>query len=163
MKKVIFFMMMVLTCQLAGAQQVGDLYGKYKAARGSESVSISPFTIRLASLFADNDEDRHVLNAISSVRILSLESCSEGVKANFHNDITTLQFSGYESLVDIDGSEGNMRIMMRMKDNIARELLILCGDPADCALIQIKGKMTMEDIAKITKDQGGRGLHISLN
>jgi len=163
MKKVVFFMMMILACQMASAQKVGDLYGKYKGARGVESVSISPFALRLASFFADNDEDKHMLNAINSVKILSLESCSDGVKNSFLSDIESLQISGYEPLVEAQDDQGNMRIMMRMKDNVARELLILCGDPADCALIQIKGRMTMEDIAMIAKSRDGKGLHLSVN
>jgi len=158
MKKIVLVFVLVLACQMSSAQGVNDLFGKYAHANNAESVNISPLLIKFARLFADNDDAR-VLKGIHSLKVLDLDECSIDVKSQFTADVDRLQTAGYEPLMEASKNDENTRFLLKMQDNVVREFLIVCGGSDDCALIQIKGKMPIEDIiafAESSKKGNGR-------
>ena len=162
MKKLLILCVMVLACQLGSAQQVSDLFEKYAHVQNAESVSVSPLLIKFARLFADGDDAR-VLKGINSLRVLDLDDCSNEVKERFASEASALEVKGYESLMEASKNDENTRFLLKMKDDVVHELLILCGGADDCALIQIKGKMTLQDVVELAENskKGDGHVHIS--
>lgn len=158
MKKFVILFVMVLACQMGSAQGVSDLFSKYAKAHNAESVNVSPLLIKFAKLFAD-DDDAKALKGINSVKILDLDDCSTDVKSQFTADVDRLETNGYETLMEANKNEEKTRFLLKMKDDVVSEFLIVSGGSDDCALIQIKGKMTLQevvDLAESSKKGDGR-------
>ena len=151
MRKYVMLFVMVLACQMGSAQGVSDLFSKYANAHNAESVNVSSLLIKFARLFADGD-DAKVLKGINSIKILDLDECSTDVKSQFTADVDMLQTKGYEPLMEASKNEENTRFLLKMKDDVVNELLIVSGGSDDCALIQIKGKMTVQDVVELADD-----------
>ncbi len=162
MKKLLILCVMVLACRLGSAQQVSDLFSKYAHVQNAESVSVSPLLIKFARLFADGDDAR-ALKGINSLRVLDLDDCADEVKQRFASDASALEVKGYESLMEASKNDEKTRFLLKMQDDVVRELLIVCGGVDDCALIQIKGKMTLEDVVTLAENskKGDGHVHIS--
>ena len=148
MRKYVMLFVMVLACQMVSAQNVSDLFSKYSHAHNAESVNISSLLIKFARFFADGDEAK-ALNGINSIKILDLDECSTDVKSQFTADVDKLETNGYESLMEASKNEENTRFLLKMKDDVVNELLIVSGGSDDCTLVQIKGKMTIQDVVEL--------------
>ena len=162
MKKLVILCVMVLACQVGAAQGVSDLFSKYAHVHNAESVNVSSLLIKFAKLFADS-EDARVLKGINSVKILDLDDCSTEVKSQFTADVDRLETNGYEALMEADKNEAKTRFLLKMKDDVVSEFLIVSGGSDDCALVQIKGKMTLQDIVDLAENskKGNGNINIS--
>ena len=61
--------------------------------------------------------------------------------------------SGYETLMKVKDEEDNVQILFKAKDDVIKELVIVCGGNEDCALIQIKGNIRQEDIDELVRQE----------
>ena len=61
--------------------------------------------------------------------------------------------------MEANKNEEKTRFLLKMKVDVVSEFLIVSGGSDDCALIQIKGKMTLQevvDLAESSKKGDGR-------
>lgn len=134
---------------------VSDLFGEFKKCEHADYVHIPKLLIKLASVFAkDEDEsDRKVIRAVSSVRILDLSDCSSDVKLSFADKLNRLKTSGYEKLIQQKSKDEQSLILTKMKKNCIRELVIVSSDGDDCTLLLIKGKIRPKDVHALINDK----------
>lgn len=158
MKKImILLMMMVVAVTNLSAKSVKQLINEYKHEAKAENVYVSPLLMKVARMAADKDDmdevGRLALKKVKSVRVLSLEDCNKEVKARFSKEVENLNDEKYEPLVVANSDGEQVKVMMLTKDDIIRELVIFATDEEDCAIIQLTGKMTQDDIQFIVNDQ----------
>ena len=55
----------------------------------------------------------------------------------------------YETLVQVNDEGEKVHILAKSKNDVIRELLIVCTGNGDCTLVQLKGKVSKEKIAKL--------------
>ncbi len=158
MKKIMMLMLlMVAVVTNLSAKSVKQLIDEYKHEAKAESVYVSPFLMKVARMAADKDDmdeaGRLALKKVKSVRVLSLEDCSKEVKARFSREVESLDDEEYQPLVVANSDGEQVKVMMLAKDDVIRELVIFATDADDCAIIQLTGKMTQDDIQFIVNDQ----------
>ena len=71
-----------------------------------------------------------------------MEACSKNVQERFNKKINAQQIEGYETLVQVNDEGEKVRILAKSKNDVIRELLIVCTGNGDCTLVQMKGKVS---------------------
>ena len=103
----------------------------------------------IGKMFMGNDSDAKLARKFKSIRILDLEACSTSVKERFSKKINAQRIKDYETLVQVNDEGEKVHILAKSKNDVIRELLIVCTGNGDCTLVQLKGKVSKEKIAKL--------------
>lgn len=131
------------------AQDLNSLFDEFKKEPNADCISISPFMMAIGKMFMGNDSDAKLARKFKSIRILDLEACSTSVKERFSKKINAQRIKDYETLVQVNDEGEKVHILAKSKNDVIRELLIVCTGNGDCTLVQLKGKVSKEKIAKL--------------
>ena len=151
MKKLITLLAVLLTAQALWAGNIKEVFNEFKDAEHADYVSISPFLIKIGKMFVDDEdgEAQWALKHIKSMQVLDLDDCSADVKQRFAKRISQLQLDGYEPLVRVNEDGEQVRILIKGKENVIHEMLIVCAGTDDCTLVRFKGKFKESDIDQL--------------
>lgn len=153
MKKYVFILVLLIVGQNCLAQSAESLFNYFKDEKGVESVSISPFLMKFARLFMDEDDKNNpMIKDINSVQVLDLEDSPKNVQERFAKEVKKLKLNGYETWIQVKEDGETVKIVAKVKDDVVRELLILQAGDDDCALVLMKGKIKREDIQAVIED-----------
>ena len=89
---------------------------------------------------------------MNSIEVLSFEECGSTVKDDLRAAIKKLKDPNFETMVNSNEEGNRTKVMVRIDEDIIRELVILTTDGGDDALIRIKGKIKPSDIEKVVND-----------
>lgn len=156
MKKYIFTLLMLIACQLSYGQSIDSLFDEFGSAQNADCVNVSPFLMSIGKMFAGNDKDAEIIGKVKSMRVLDLEECSESIKTRFSKKANKLSLDGYEELMRVNDSGEKVRVLMKEKKDVIRELLFVITGNDDCTLVQINGKFTKDDIDKLVNQETGK-------
>lgn len=163
MKKYIFTLILLLMCHWGHSQSINALFDEFKNEPNAEYINASPLLMAIGKLFigngkliTDDDEGVEIAKKIRSAKIMDMEDCSKEVQNRFKKRVGTLKTKGYETLVRINDEGDKMHILMKMKKDVIRELLLVFTGDDDCNLIQINGKFTKKDIDNLINQQIGQ-------
>lgn len=149
MKKYILALALLFVCHIGFAQDLNSLFDEFKKEPNADCISISPFMMAIGKMFMGNDSDAKLVRKFKSIRILDLEACSTSVKERFSKKINAQRIKDYETLVQVNDEGEKVHILAKSKNDVIRELLIVCTGNGDCTLVQLKGKVSKEKIAKL--------------
>lgn len=153
MKKYVIVLVWMAICQTGFAQSAESLFNYFKDEKGVESVSISPFLMKFARLFMDEDDKNNpMIKGINSVQVLDLEDSPKNVQERFAKEVKKLKLNGYETWIQAKEDGETVKIVAKVKDDIVCELLILTTGDDDCSLMLIKGKIKRNDIQAVIED-----------
>lgn len=160
MKKYLFTLLLLVVCHLGYGQSIDGLFNEFGSERNADCVNVSPFLMSIGKMFAGHQEGSEIVGKIKSMRVLDLEGCSANVKERFNNKVGKLNVNGYDELMRVNDDGEKVRVLMKIKKEVIRELLLVCTGNEDCTLIQINGKFTKDDIDKLvnqeTRKKNGR-------
>lgn len=143
--------------QMASAKSLGRLIEDYRYHKNAEYVHVTPLLMKMAWTAMGHDarigEEGRLVRKIKSIRTLDLEECSADVKHRFSADVQKLEMSGYEPLVTTRDDGETVKIMMKAKGDVIRELVIICSDSDDCALVWLNCKVKMNEIQSLVDMQ----------
>lgn len=154
MKRFVLTCMTILLTLVAGqAKDISDLFDDFKKERHADYVSVSPFMMKMAGMFASASDGGEIMQGIHSVRVLDLEECSSSVKQRFNREVNDVNVSDYEEMVRVKDEGELVRILVKQDKDIIREMVILCTGGDDCTLVALTGKIRQQDIDKIVDRQ----------
>jgi hypothetical protein len=115
---------------------------------------VSGGLLKFAAMLDRHDEDLNAMaSCITRIRILAQDE-DNGTDPGFYTRIMDqLDRSVYEEMMDITSSGTKAKILVKADGDTFSEFLMVVGGD-DNALIQIKGKMTTEDIQRLSADMG---------
>jgi len=152
MKKLITLLLIALFPVLAVAQNsaVDKVFKKYENRDGFTVVTISKGLLKMAADIDDEDQEaKEFLGRINSIKILAVEDRSD---VNLYDEVlSSLDKSDYEELMTVKSSEEDVLMLAKKDGDIIEELILLVGGKEDNALVFISGRMSMKDMAKISK------------
>lgn len=164
MKRLFVFIALTITATLVyGQKSIDDLFEKYAGKDGFTTVTINGNLLKMAHLFADNDDDNEIPANITGIRILAQED--DGIKVeNFYDLVMKdIDLKNYDEFMRVKKSDQDLRILVRSEGNKFKEFLLIAGGK-DNALIQINGNMTYEEVKKLSSDaEKDHGLNITGN
>ena len=147
-----FSVVLVCAVMLVGcstSKTYSDIINDFRRADGSEYVSVPTALLKAGTAILPKGDISDIARSISSIRILSLSNCSDRVKKRFMRSIEKADDSGYEPFAATNSKHEQMRVLTRSEDDYVREILIASADHGDCDIVQVLGKIKMEDVQKV--------------
>ena len=87
MKKVLFSLLLLLSCQLAFSQSASALFNDYKQERKATYVSVPRAMMSIAAGKLKDGNVQALLQQVQSARVLTLSDCRKGVRKKFAQDV----------------------------------------------------------------------------
>ena len=143
-KKILFVLLaLFLTAPVMRSQKsVDQLFNEFSKEKGVERVSIGKFTMKLVGLFEKD------VKGVDGVEVFSFDECEKSVRDSLNSAIASLKDENYETMVSVNEDSERTKILVKVKDDTIRELVILTtGD--DPAIIRIKGKIKPSDVDSV--------------
>ncbi|WP_455672777.1 DUF4252 domain-containing protein [Phocaeicola sp.] len=156
MKKIIFTLLLLVVCHIGYGQSISALFNEFGNEPNADCVTISPFLMSIGKMFSANHEGSEIVGNIKSMKVIDLEDCPAEVQERFIKKVNKLDLDGYETLMRMNDEGDKVRVMMKMKKEVIRELLLVCTGNGDCTLVQINGKFTKDDIDKLINRETGK-------
>ena len=158
MKRIMTLLLILAAAmQMASAKSLGRLIEDYRYQKNAEYVHFTPLLMKMARTAmghdARSDEECRLVRKIKSIRTLDLEECSADVKRRFSADVQKLEMDDYEPLVTSRDDGETVKIMMKTKGDVIRELVIICSDSNDCALVWLNCKVKKDEIQSLVDMQ----------
>lgn len=144
MKKLIALFAFVFVCQLGYGQSINQLFNDLSQHKNTTKVRIGKTIMALAGLFGDT-------MGVDGVEVLEFSSCDNEVKAQFKETVRSLKDPLFDTLVNTSENGNRTKVMVRIEDNMIRELIVLTSGNND-ALVRIKGKIKKSDIEKLVNE-----------
>ncbi|MBR1889730.1 MAG: DUF4252 domain-containing protein [Alloprevotella sp.] len=147
MKKIFILTAMWLVCMSGFSQTVNDLFSQYKDKEGVELIQMPKEVLRLASGNIDDENVEAVLENIDLITVLQIENKS--LVADFSEKTAGLEQQGYNKIVTSQEENERVLILSRSEGDDIVELLVLSIEPDEVTLVQVLGKIKVEDVEKI--------------
>ncbi|MFO7924726.1 MAG: DUF4252 domain-containing protein [Bacteroidales bacterium] len=163
MRKLLFFITLIIipVCVNAQVSPVDRLFEKYSGQEGYTSVYISKYMFSLFSDIENENEDKeleNILGKLTGIRILASEEARE-TGVNFFTEIMNdLPVTEYQELMVVKEKDQDFKFLIREKDGIISELLMIAGGKSNNALISIQGNIDLNTISKLSKSMNIEGL-----
>lgn len=158
MRKIILIITAISMAGLLQAQKadpVDDFFDRYSEKEGFTTVTISG---KLLGLFAgknDNNEERDIINRLTSIKILSVGDSLLNRSINFYNELSKkLDLSIYEELMDVKEGQNTTKFLIRQKGDMISELLVITGGPDGNTLISIRGDLDLRSLSELSEGTG---------
>lgn len=150
MKKLLAILAILLISQIGyGQSKMNQLFDEFRKESDVTSINIGKITMKLANLFTET-------MGVDGIEVLDFENCDQQVKERLSNAIKNLKDPGYETMVTSNENNGRTKVLVNMKEDTIRELIILTtGDK--CALVRIKGKIKPSDIERVINEHKNNG------
>lgn len=145
LKKSLIFMAFILISQYGFSQNVDKLFSEFSHSPHAETVNLSKFLTSLIKPFSKE------LKGIDSINVLDMSECPTEVKDNFSKKVKKLKDDKYETLVRSNEDGENTQVLVKIKDEAIRELVVITTG-SDCCLVRIKGKFKQSDVASLVND-----------
>ena len=130
------------------AMTVNQFIDKLDRQEGVSRISLSPFVMKICSLFEDT-------KGVNSVKLLNLENCSPAMREQFIDDLRSLKDSDFDTVVSSNEGGEYSKILMKVEDGVIKEIVV-CNIDGEIAVIQVKGKIKPENMDEVIEDNDGR-------
>lgn len=138
------FSCILLVATLYAQTSLNALYNEFSRESNASNVNLNGLAMMIAKPFLEN----HSNSKISSIRVLSLDECTQEVKDRFNESALRFGDKQYELFVSSNEPDEKVRIFLKFQDSMIREMVIITmGDSPE--LVQLKGKIKPSDIEKL--------------
>ena len=165
MKKQLITIVLIISCVSISFGQ-GEVVKKYFTKfENDETFTKISVNSKMFSLFSDlentSEEDiDDFLEAVSKLKGMKA-LVSEQVanpKSLYENAISDIEKEGYEELMTVQDAEENVKMVIKEKNNIIKELLIVVGGKEKFILLNIYGEIDIKTISKLAGSMSIRGV-----
>lgn len=153
MKKCIFSLFIIFALsQVSYGQSLDNLMLKVSKADNVETVKIGGFLMACGKLFG-GVSDMPVARGVKGMEIYSLENCHFSLKKEFSDVFNSLKDgNGYETVILAKENKEGVRIMVKKEKDAIKEVIFLCMDKSDPAIIKFTGKIKDKDIERLVNE-----------
>jgi hypothetical protein len=150
-KPLLTFVIALFLCLQGFSQNdaIGKFFSQYANDDKFTVVSISPKMFKMMSKIKWDDVDndtKQVIQQITSLRILTTET--NGLQY-YKEAIQKLNVAEYEELMTVKSDGANVRFLVKEKNNLVSELLMLVGGKDEFVLMSITGNIDLDKISKL--------------
>jgi len=145
-------LMALFTLTISAQSTIDKLFNKYRGVEGFTTVTVNGNLLKmLADIDDEEDEDlMKFADKFTSIRILAQEDDDMDVDNFYDAVIDEVNRGGYEEMVTINSDGSDVKIMVKADGKVFTEFLLIAGGD-DNALIQIKGRLSMEEVKEMSK------------
>lgn len=152
MKRLFLLIVMALIPGLMMAQDVVDkLIQKYQGQHGFTTVLINKELFEMVAAIETDEDLSKMKDMVENIRIIAFDGAS-AENLNFYNEIISqLDVNSYKELMRVKEANEDVVFYSKYNKNIIEELLLIAGGKDENAIISIKGKINLKDIAQLSK------------
>lgn len=143
-KYVLIAGLLALSSSLIQAKSIDQFLNDLNSQENVTHVTVGPIVMKISSLFTET-------MGVNSIKVLCLEDCSSETLNRYKEDIRNLKDPEFEPLVTSNEDGEVAKIMVKIKDEMIREMLI-CSVDDEVAVVHLKGKIKPEDIARVINE-----------
>lgn len=148
------YLSVILVCALvftgcSTSKTYSDIINDFRQADGSEYVNIPSALLKAGTAMLPKGDISDLARSITSIRILNLSNCSDRVKKRFIKTLSNANDAGYEPFMATNSKYEQTRVLTRSDDDYVREILIASAEYGSCDIVQVMGKIKMEDVQKV--------------
>lgn len=158
MKKItMLLVLMLMMVQSLAAKTVKEIINDYREENHAEYTYVSPAMMMMVRLAASkySPEIGDVLKNVSSIRILRLNACKSKVKKKLIKEMGKLDEDEYQPMVmNASGkysADKDFKVLVKADLDAVSEVVALHANDNDCSLIQVEGKVSLNDIQKLVE------------
>jgi hypothetical protein len=133
-----------MTMTLHSQTTLNEIYRAFSHESNVSKVNLNGLVMFFAKPFMGNQTERK----ISSIRVLSLEECSDAVKQRFNNSLLHFNDDRYELFISTNDEDEKVRLFLKFKNDRIREMVVMTMEE-NPALVQLKGKINLSDIENL--------------
>ena len=146
-KKYLFFVVFFVVCQAGYCQQaigIDRMIDDFASQKNVTKIKLNRGVMAFASLFYNT-------MGVKSAYILSFDNSDEEIKERFSEAARNFKDPEFEPFVSVNKEGENVKIMIRIKDDSIKELIILKSGES-CALVRLKGSINSSKIDKLINE-----------
>lgn len=148
MKKILFTLLLMLTCQMAFCQKANSVFNDFRDKKHAECVSVPKLMLTIAAAKMKDGNVNALLKEVDEVKILKLTDCSGSVRRKFVKKIKALD--GYSEFTGMKkGKSEGMSILVKQKGDTIKEIVALSSGSNSCVGILLTGNVNAEDVAAL--------------
>lgn len=150
MKKVLFTLLLMLTCQMAFCQSASSVFNDFKDKKRAECVTVPKLMLTIAAAKMKDGNVTALLKEVDEVKVLKLTDCSGSVKRKFAKKIKALDGDGYSEFTGMKkGKSEGMSILVKQKGETIKEVVAVSSGYNSCVGILLTGDINSEDVAAL--------------
>jgi hypothetical protein len=156
MKRMVLFLTLAMFAMALNAQKdaLDEFFASYSGRDGYTSVIINGNIFGLIKNLDDDPDLAYLDEKITSVRIVSRKESYTGNENSFMSELKgEIKRGGYEELMTVKDSDDNVLVLVKTSGKSVSELLIIASGDSE-AVIQIKGKLTRDDVDRLSRNNG---------
>lgn len=157
MKKIIILLALAAFPFLINAQDfVDNLINKYQGEKGFTTVVINSALFDIAAAIDEDEDLQKMKGMIDNIRIIAMEE-NLGSDLNFFDEMKAqVDTKAYVELMTVKEHDNDVVFYVQYEGKDIRELLLVAGGSDENAVISIKGKIDLKQMASLSNS-----VHIS--
>ena len=120
---------------------LNEIYREFSLESNVSKVNLNGVVMFFAKPFMEKQTD----SKISSIRVMSLEDCSDAVKQRFNHSLLQFDDNQYELFLSSNEDDEKVRLFLKFKNNKIREMVVMTMGE-NPALVHLKGRINLSDI-----------------
>jgi hypothetical protein len=138
---------------------VDQLIGKYQEKKGFTTVVVNKNLFDIVAAMDENDEDlQQMKGMIDNIRIIAMEDDLNPENINFYQEIIhQVDTKSYQELMTVKETDNDVVFYAKYAGNDIEELLLIAGGKDENAVISIKGKINLKEMASLSKSVHMKG------
>jgi hypothetical protein len=157
MKKIILVLVIAVFPFILNAQDfVDNLISKYQGEKGFTTIVINSALFDIAAAIDDDEDLQKMKGMIDNIRIIAMEDHFSS-EINFFEEMKSqVDTKAYVELMTIKEHDNDVVFYVKYAGKDIEELMLVAGGRDDNAVISIKGKIDLKQMASLSKS-----VHIS--
>ena len=163
MKKLAIILLTVCIGFSANAQNdvVTKLFDDYYDDENFTKISVSSKMFELFTHIEPGDENEdEILEAVSKLKglkVIAADSVGNSKKL-YSNAVKKISGSGYDELMEVKDAEEDMKFMIKEKDGVIAELVMVVGGNKSFFIMSLYGEIDLKNISKLSKGMNIKGM-----
>ena len=163
MKKLAIILLTVCIGFSANAQNdvVTKLFDDYYDDENFTKISVSSKMFELFTHIEPGDENEdEILEAVSKLKglkVIAADSVGNSKKL-YSNAVKKISGNGYDELMEVKDAEEDMKFMIKEKDGVIAELVMVVGGNKSFFIMSLYGEIDLKKISKLSKGMNIKGM-----
>lgn len=152
MKRIITLLALAALPMLLSAQDLIDgLISKYQGQEGFTTVVVHNAMFDLAAAIEDDTDLTKLKDMVDNIRIIAMEENTDS-GINFYDEMKSqINSKDYVELMTVKEQDNDVVFYVKYAGKDIAELLLIAGGSDENAVISIKGKIVLKELASLSK------------
>lgn len=140
---------------------VTKLFNDYYDDENFTKISVSSKMFDLfTNIEAGDENEEEILEAVSKLKglkVIAADSVGNS-RELYMSAVKKISGNGYEELMEVKDAKENMKFMIKEKDGLIEELVMVVGGNKSFVIMSLYGEIDLKKISKLSKSMNIKGM-----